>query len=766
MAGKTGSAARWMTVPALPRAAVLAALVAVIHRRTLREHVGVAVHGEHEVHRFDVGLDDDPTLGDLVARVARLLDRPHDAHSVPTADIRCVIGDREPPVEPGTTGLALPGRAEVTNVVLSDLTNADQLTGQLLTALTAFAAGSTTNRVSCLPLASADQLTLVLGWGGSGRPASPPRAIHELVTERAASNPGAVAVSCAGEVLTYGELDARAARLAARLPAGRSDRQRVIGVLADRSVDLVVGLLATIKSGNAYLALDPDTPADRLAELLSDAAAPVVLAQPALRHRLPPHTVVDEDFGRQAGPARHPAPGDPADRLAYVGYTSGSTGGPKAVCVPHAAVHRLISAPDWAEFRSDDVFLHLAPAAFDASTLEIWGALGNGARLAVFPPGPVSADRLAAVLADEGVTVLWLTAGLFHRMVADAVDAFAGLRHVIAGGDVIARSAVAKLLAAHPHLTFTNGYGPTENTTFTTCWTSTTAPDTEFVPLGRPIGGTRVAIVDPLTRPVPVGVPGELCAAGTGLAHGYLNQPGQTAERFVPDPTASRPGERLYRTGDRARWLPDGTIEFLGRIDLQVKINGFRVEPGEVETVLAGHREVRRVVVTAQPDGGDGRRLLAYVVQAGDAPGLTTRLRDWARARLPAHLVPWALLLIDELPLNANGKVDHSALPAAHRAPRQLAGEYRPPVTPVQRRLAELWAEVLAVEPIGVTDDFFELGGHSLAAGELLAQVHSEFGVEVEARTLYLRPVIAELAEHIDDVTGQPAVLAPKRAVP
>jgi amino acid adenylation domain-containing protein len=764
MAGETGSAVRRITVPALSSAAVLAALVAVVHRRTLRDHVHVAVHVDHERRRFDVDLDDDPPLGDLVTRVERLLADAHTEGLGSIPDIRCLIGHHETPAA-GATGLALPGYAEVTSAVLTDSTDACPLAEQLLTVLAGLADG-TNDRVSRMPLTSINQLTTVLRWGGSGISTPPPRTIHDLVTEHATHDPGAVAVSCAGEVLTYDELDTRAARLAGRLPAGRGGVQRVIGVLADRSIDLVVALLAVLKSGNAYLALDPDAPMDRLADLLRDAAVPVVLAQPDLRHRLPSDIAVDEDLGRQAVPAPQPAPGDPPARLAYVGYTSGSTGRPKAVCVPHAAVHRLVSTPDWADFRSDDVFLHLAPAAFDASTLEIWGALGNGARLAVFPPGPVSVDRLAAVLADEGVTVLWLTAGLFHRMVADAVDAFAGLRHVIAGGDVIVRAAVATLLAAHPHLTFTNGYGPTENTTFTTCWTSTTAPDAEFVPLGRPISGTRVAIVDPLTRPVPVGVPGELCAAGAGLANGYLNQPGLTAERFVPDPTSSGRGERMYRTGDLARWLPDGTIEFLGRIDRQVKINGFRVEPGEVEAVLTGHREVRRAVVTTQPDDADGKRLLAYVVQAGDAPELATRLRDWARARLPAPLVPWAILLIDELPLSPNGKVDQSALPAAHRAPRQLAAEYRPPATPVQRRLAELWAEVLAVEPIGVTDDFFELGGHSLAAGELITHVQSEFGVEIEARTLYLRPVITELAEHIDEVAGRTPAPEPERATP
>ncbi|MFJ7910131.1 amino acid adenylation domain-containing protein [Kitasatospora sp. NPDC096204] len=589
---------------------------------------------------------------------------------------------------------------------------------------------------------------------GSGRPPFDARAIHELVAEQAERAPHAPAVTCDGRTLTYRQLHDRAHRLAARLRAAGLAQEDVVGVLVPRSPELIVALLAVLVAGGAYLGLEPDDPAGRHALLLQDAGARMVITEGALREHLPGTVVtVTDDHPAQEQPATAPTaparPGDP-DRLAYVSYTSGSTGEPKGVGVPHRAIDRLVRGADWMDVRPEDVFFHLAPVAFDASTFEIWAPLVNGCRLVLFPPVAITLEHVARVVRAERVTVLLLTTGLFHQMASSHPEAFADVRHVLTGGDVASPSHVRHLLGRYPELLFTNGYGPTENTTYTTCWTSSTLPELRSVPIGRPISGTRVAVLDGDLTPVPVGECGELYVAGAGLARGYLGRPAATAERFLPDPFGTEPGARMYRTGDLVRWLPDGTLEFVGRADDQVKVQGYRAEPRAVEVELERLAEVRHAVVLPQPDPAGGTRLLAYVVPAEPAPASTAdlgrRLRRELRDRLPGYLIPWAILVRPELPLNRNGKIDRAALPTATRVPRNVANEFVPPLTEVQTRLAELWGDVLGVEPVGVGDDFFDLGGHSLLATDLLVATQREFGVDLPAQTLYLSPTVAELA--------------------
>ncbi|MFG2918791.1 amino acid adenylation domain-containing protein [Kitasatospora sp. NPDC048298] len=589
---------------------------------------------------------------------------------------------------------------------------------------------------------------------GSGRPPFDARAIHELVAEQAERAPHAPAVTCDGQTLTYRQLHDRAHRLATRLRAAGLAQEDVVGVLVPRSPELVVALLAVLIAGGAYLGLEPDDPAGRHALLLEDAGARMVITEEALgEHLLGAVVTVTEERPIQEQPATGPAapahPGDP-DRLAYVSYTSGSTGEPKGVGVPHRAIDRLVRGADWMDVRPEDVFFHLAPVAFDASTFEIWAPLVNGCRLVLFPPVAITLEHVARVVRAERVTVLLLTTGLFHQMASSHPEAFADVRHVLTGGDVASPSHVRHLLARHPELLFTNGYGPTENTTYTTCWTSSTLPELRSVPIGRPISGTRVAVLDDDLTPVPAGECGELYVAGAGLARGYLGRPAATAERFLPDPFGTEPGARMYRTGDLVRWLPDGTLEFVGRADDQVKVQGYRAEPRAVEVELERLAEVRHAVVLPQPDPAGGTRLLAYVVPAEPAPASTAdlgrRLRRELRDRLPDYLIPWAILVRPELPLNRNGKIDRAALPTATRVPRNVANEFVPPLTEVQTRLAELWGDVLGVEPVGVGDDFFDLGGHSLLATDLLVATQREFGVDLPAQTLYLSPTVAELA--------------------
>ncbi|GAB3147811.1 non-ribosomal peptide synthetase [Micromonospora sonneratiae] len=601
--------------------------------------------------------------------------------------------------------------------------------------------------------------------------AVPHAGVPDLVLAHAARTPHATAIR-SPYTMTYGQLAERSAVVAAALARAGVRPGDIVGVLMHRSPELITTLLGVLRAGAAYLALDPDDHGERHARLLADARAALVLADPALRAGIPDDVpVLDGDDhghghgedhghghghgeGHGHGDGHAPLPADPPapDALAYVSYTSGSTGEPKGVAVPHRAVVRLVSDPNWMTIRPDDVFLQLAPVSFDASTMEIWAPLANGAGLALFPPGPVDLAEVAQTLRDQAVTVLWLTAGLFHQMVSAHLDAFAGLRHVIAGGDVIAPQQVRTLLAAHPGVTFTNGYGPTENTTFTTCWTSTVAPALdESVPIGGPINGTGVVVLDADLRPVPVGERGELYATGAGLATGYLHRPGATAERFLPCPLPSAAGQRMYRTGDLARWLPSGDLEFLGRADQQVKIQGYRVEPGAVEAELTRDPRVDQAVVVAQPDGAGGKRLLAYVTLAPgvDAAGIGVRLRERMAATVPDYLVPWAILVRDELPLNRNGKVDRQVLPTATRVARNVWNDFVAPRTPLESTLVEMWGSLLGIEPVGVEDDFFDLGGHSLLAVDLIQALRRDLKVSLQARTLYLQPTVAELARNL-----------------
>ncbi|MEU5976476.1 non-ribosomal peptide synthetase [Streptomyces sp. NPDC047315] len=608
------------------------------------------------------------------------------------------------------------------------------------------------------------------GFIGSGRPRFSARGIHELVAEQAELTPDAPAVTCGGQTLTYRQLITRAGHLADRLRAAGLVEEDVIGVLMRRSPELIVALLAVLIAGGAYLGLEPDDPPSRHRLLLDDAGVGMVIVDEALGD-LVPGTITAISAGREparsaAVPSRPALPADP-DRLAYISYTSGSTGEPKGVGVPHRAVDRLVRGADWMEIRPEDVFFHISPVAFDASTLEIWAPLVSGCRLVVFPPDTIALEQVAQVVRAEGVTVLLLPTGLFHRMVDSHPEVFAAVRHVLTGGDAASPGHVARLLAGHPRLVFTNGYGPTENTTYTTCWTSDTFGDLPSVPIGLPISGTRVSVLDSDLRPVRTGECGELYAAGAGLARGYLHRPAATAERFLPDPSGTEPGARMYRTGDLVRWTPQGTLEFVGRADDQVKVQGRRAEPRAVEAELERLPQVRHAVVLPQADPAGGICLLAYVVPAdpdpGSAAGLGELLRQELRSALPAHLVPWAVLIRRELPLNRNGKVDRRALPVATRVPRNVTNEFVAPRTETQSRLTELWGDLLGVEPIGIEDDFFELGGHSLLATELLVATAEEFGVDVPAQTLYLSPTVAEFAAALTDRTGTPGASSPAK---
>jgi amino acid adenylation domain-containing protein/non-ribosomal peptide synthase protein (TIGR01720 family) len=559
------------------------------------------------------------------------------------------------------------------------------------------------------------------------------RCVHEIFAEWAARTPDEVAVTCGSDSLTYAELDGRANRLAHRLIACGAGPDTLVGLCFERSIDLIVALLGVLKAGGAYLPLDPAYPPERLSFMLEDSGTPVVLTQPHLRDRLPvpDSAVLFLDHERAEPPNVLVQPRN----IAYVMYTSGSTGLPKGVLIEHRGVVRLVCDPDYMTLMPSDVVTHVASISFDASTFEIWAALLNGGRLAVAPPGVPSVSELGAFLRETRCTVLFLTTAMLNEVVDDDISVFAGLRWLLTGGELASPTHFARIRERYPELGLVNCYGPTENSAFTTCHVIPQRSSVSAVPIGRSIDGTTVQVLDDRLRPVPDGEIGELYTGGIGVGRGYLNRPGLTAERFV-----AAPGERLYRTGDLVRRRPDGSLDFLGRADDQVKIRGFRIELGEIEHALRQHPEVADAVVVARTEESGHKRLVAYVVAAG-----TPNCREFLAERLPGHLVPAAFAVLDRLPLNANGKVDRKALPA----PTGPDGDHVAPANPAEEALAAIYAEVLGLDRVGVTDDFFALGGDSLLGVRVLSRVRSRLGVDLPAKALFDTPSVSALATRL-----------------
>ena len=591
----------------------------------------------------------------------------------------------------------------------------------------------------------------------------------ELFEAQAASTPDAVAVVSRDDQLTYGDLNARANRLA-RLLAERGARpERLVGVMLERSADLVVALLAVLKAGAAYLPVDPAYPDERIAYLLDDARPVCVVTTSTLRAPGRGADVVvldDPDVAAdlQARPVTDISRAERGVSLlpahpAYAIYTSGSTGRPKGVLVAHESVVRLVCRANYIEVGAGDVVSQLASVSFDAATFEIWGALLSGAALAVAPARVLSVAELKAFLAGHGVTVLWLTTGLFHQVADADVTALRGVRQLVTGGDVMSARRVQTVLDACPDVRFVHAYGPTENTTFTTTHVVRGADlgGAAPVPIGGPISGTQVYVLDAVLRPVAPGTAGELYVAGTGLARGYLNRPALTAERFVANPFGTA-GERMYRTGDLVRWTPGGVLQFLGREDGQVKIRGFRIELEEVEAALASHHQVGQAAVAAVGEATGDKRLAGYVVPRPEAGNLDiAELKAWLAQRLPEYMVPAGIVTLDALPLTPNGKLDRHALPTSHLS---SAVTYRAPATAREEILCGIFADILGVPQVGRDDSFFELGGHSLLATRLISRVRTLLNVEVPMRTLFEAPTVAGFAVQLAGATRGRASLS------
>ena len=581
--------------------------------------------------------------------------------------------------------------------------------------------------------------------------------VHRLFEAQAARSPDAVAVEYGETKLTYRQLNARANRLARLLGSLGVGPETRVGVAIDRSPELVITELAVLKAGGAYVPLDPAYPAERLLFMRRDAGVTVMVidtGEPPLDAEAEGLCVVSLAGDREAidsMPAGDlPGPDAGPEALAYMMYTSGSTGTPKGIGIPHRAIVRLVLGTDYVQLTPADRVGQAATTAFDAATFEIWGALLNGATVVGLERDVVLDPRaLPAALRDRGVTALFLTTSLFNQVAREEPDGFRTVTHFLSGGEANDPAAVRAVLEAGPPKRLMNAYGPTESTTFAT-WhlIESVDEDAATVPIGRPIANTTAYVLDAALRPVPVGAPGELCLGGDGLAHGYLGRPGLTAQQFVPSPFGD--GARLYRTGDKARWNARGEIEFLGRLDRQVKIRGFRIEPEEVEAALLALPAVRAGVVTVREDEPGWKRLVAYAVPREGASPTPPELREALARTLPEFMVPAAFVVMDALPLNANGKVDRATLPTPEGGASEA--DFVEPRGAVEEALAAMWREVLRVEKVGRNDSFFERGGHSLMATQIVTRVRDAFAVDLPLRAIFDAPRLWELAERVEEL--------------
>jgi amino acid adenylation domain-containing protein len=645
---------------------------------------------------------------------------------------------------------------------------ADRMLGQLVRVLEQVAADADV-RLSRLELLGEAERALVLeAWNRTEAEVPADRCIHALIEAQAARTPEAVALRFEEASLTYRELNERANRLAHYLVRQGVGPEVRVGLCLERSLEMVVSILAVLKAGGGYVPLDPGYPAERLAYVLDDSAVRLVLVQDALRGIIPAREgvgvlAVDALAERLAvEPAENPAGGAGPDSLAYVIYTSGSTGRPKGVMNAHrGVVNRLVWMQAHFCLGADDVVLQKTPFGFDVSVWEFFWPLQQGARLVVArPEGHRDPAYLRDVVEREGVTTMHFVPAMLQPFV-EAVDAgrCASLRHVVCSGEALPPALVRRFYDrfAGP-VVLTNLYGPTEAAVDVSCWTCPRDEAADVVPIGRPVWNTALYVLDAALRPVPVGIPGELYIGGVQVARGYHARPALTAERFVPDPFSAQGGARLYRTGDRARWRDDGAIEYLGRVDFQVKIRGFRIEPGEIESALRAHPGVRDALVVARTEDGE-KRLAGYVIPAGDAAPDPAALRGWLRERVPEYMVPGAWCVMDAFPLSSSGKVDRRALPAPEgvRAP---ASASVPPRTESERKVAAVWAQVLGVQSVGAHDRFFDLGGHSLMLVRVQTRLCEAFGQPVPITDLFRYLTVSALAAALDAPAPQPAAPA------
>jgi amino acid adenylation domain-containing protein len=623
---------------------------------------------------------------------------------------------------------------------------------------------------------SADLLSeQVRVWNGPCVEYPRDRSVAQLFEQIVATSPQAIALEFKDTQLTYSELNSRANQLAHRLRAAGVGPETLVGCCIERSIELIVAVVAVLKAGGAYVPFDPGYPKDRIDFLLQDTRTTVMLTQPSLASTVlsgyAGTCIVVAGSDWDGADAENPEsknlePSSGPKSLAYVMYTSGSTGRPKGVMVENRAITRLVRNTTFCDFGPNESCLHFAPISFDASTFEIWGALLNGGRLVVMPPAPTSLKDLIRVIRNHRVTTLWLTAGLFNLLAEEELTDLHSLRQFLAGGDVLSPRHVRLVLEKLPNCRVINGYGPTENTTFTCCYAMRAGESIpEPVPIGRPISNTQVYILDEKLRPVPIGAVGELFAAGDGLARGYLNAADITAQKFVPNPFSEGDDDtRMYRTGDLARWRSDGVVEFLGRADGQVKIHGHRVEPGEIESALDEHDQVVQNCVVALPGEHGSKRLAAYYVSR-DGELKAGELRKFLAAKLPEFMIPAFFVKVGTLPLTPNGKLDRLAL-VSRGVPDQEILAAEAAATDLEKIIFNIWRESLGSDSFGVLSNFFDLGGNSLLLVSVHASLEKAIQTTIPITVLFQFTTIKSLAEHLGGQvsTERPVFDAQERA--
>ncbi|MCM2578009.1 non-ribosomal peptide synthetase [Streptomyces meridianus] len=662
------------------------------------------------------------------------------------------------------------------NTDLYDEATVHRLTGRLRR-LAALAGARPALPLAALDLLSGDERRAVEQWNGD-EPAGECETVPAVFARQAADRPDAVAVIGPDEQLSYAELDSRAEKLALELQSAGVGAESPVVLVAERGVQVIVAMLAVLRAGGAYVPAHSGYPQERVRRLIEDTGAVCVITDTEAADRVPggvrqPVLVLDT-AGRITGDAQSPSTTTAAlreavahpEQLAYVMFTSGSTGVPKGVTNTHADIVRLAADSRWQSGRHHRTLFH-SSHAFDAATYEIWVPLLNGGSVVVAPPEQLDAEAFGALVDAHGVEATFVTASLFNLFAHHRPDCFSGMREVLTGGEAASPQAVRRVADACPAVRIVNAYGPTETTTFVTTHEVVDADRDRVPPIGRALDGTRLYVLDSALRPVPAGVTGELYLAGAGLARGYWDRPGLTAERFVADPFGS-PGARMYRSGDLVRWTADGEVDFVGRADEQVKIRGFRIELGEIEAALLRRPEVGQAVVVVRASDSGAKRLLAYVVAAGEHTGGVdgAALRDALAAELPEYMVPAAIVPLEALPLNNSGKLDRRALPAPEAHLTDDAG-YVAPRSAVECVLAEVFAGVLGVERVGVHDNFFDLGGDSILSIQVVSRCRRA-GLVLTSKDVFVRQTVAALAgvvSHADGVAGDAAVAADQGVV-
>ncbi|MFL5542842.1 MAG: non-ribosomal peptide synthetase [Longimicrobiaceae bacterium] len=794
------AAAASVPLPAL----LLGALHALLHRLAQRPEVRVALYCDGRAHAelrgalgpvggylpVDAAVSPERPFAELAARLARETGETRawqDAY-VPDAaeagDVAFAFHAEPAPARlgglawslrdaaafAGPFALSLVGRPRGDTLELALLHDAARVSGvgaerfaEALHTLLREVAARPEAPVEALEVVGGRERSLLLDeWNDTAAADPGEEALHAPFERRAAERPHAVALVAEGTTFTYAELNAHAAALARALRAAGVAPGSVVGLCTERSVEMVVGILGVLKAGSAYLPLDPAHPADRLGFMLRDARPRAILTQPHLAARLPafsgPVLMVDGSGQPPAGGAAEAEPAAPGgERLAYVMYTSGSTGAPKAVMIPHRGIWNCIRhlSTAWPLDETDAV-LFKTPFTFDPSLEEIFHALWCGARLVIGDPeAHRDPAHVVETVVRHRITATQLVPSLLEAMLEQpGVEACTSLRVVFSGGEALRADLARRAAVRLPEMAVVNGYGPTEVSVEITLWHYRGDEAGPLVPIGRPIANTRIYLLDDHLHLVPVGVAGELYAGGLGVGHGYLGRPALTAERFVPDPFSPVPGARMYRTGDLARYGADGTIEFIGRVDFQVKVHGVRIEPGEIEAALREHPAVREAVVVAHGAGRSPARLAAYVVPAAGAAPNAGELRAFLLERLPAPMVPGVFVALDALPRTSTGKLDRQALPEPGAGRPALGHAYQAPRDEVETALAAIWREVLGVETVGVRDDFFELGGDSFVAVRLMARIEKRFGRRLPLAALIEAATVETIARLLADDAG------------